>query len=616
MLPPDHRQLLLDLLRPEPGYALDAALGTTFTLDLHSLMQVPVAFLHQAGLLRRDDGEVDPLTLLESLRRFADRLTIFAQAGYIMLPTNFPRLAALLEPCVCQVRAPLEGGLFHPKVWVLRFERREPGDEPQIRYRVLCLSRNLTFDRSWDTAMSLDGVLREDLSRAVRKENNVLADFIGALPSLPLADLSPERKRRVQEIADELRRVEFLLPDGFDDYEFHYGGIGGHKPRMPEANERMLIVAPFVGASFVDRFTKHAKVTLVSRLEELDKLPRSTLEKCERLFVLNRQAIGDDLDQSEDAGHELDGLHAKIFVIDHGWNSSVLSGSFNATLSAFERNVEFMVELKGKRAAHGVAKLIPFANGRGDHEDKLQCFGDLLDIYDLNTRVESVDDGEEAWERACDAARIAVIEAGFELHIAQHEGIFDVQLSANREIAVAEGYHLWAWPVAVARSHARELGRPLSAVTFQNLTIDAITAWTAFEVRQGGGEGSRRKAWVMKLDLFGAPSDRQQRLLASMIQSREQLLRFLLLMLRLDDAGSSIAPSDDFSWLWNDSATAGDVDQNPPLLETLLRAAHQSPQTLRRIATFIKDLRQTSEGAALEDEALRRVWEPIWETVK
>jgi hypothetical protein len=101
-----------------------------------------------------------------------------------------------------------------------------------------------------------------------------------------------------------------------------------------------------------------------------------------------------------------------------------------------------------------------------------------------------------------------------------------------------------------------------------------------------------------------------------MLQSREQLLRFLLLMLRLDDQDPAGAPADDFSWLWKHDGGAADIHLQPPLLETLLRAAHQSPQTLHRIATLMRDLRQTNEGAALEDETLRRVWEPIWEAVK
>jgi hypothetical protein len=36
------------------------------------------------------------------------------------------------------------------------------------------------------------------------------------------------------------------------------------------------------------------------------------------------------------------------------WKFSVFTGSHNATEAAFERNVEFMVELRGMRSAHGV----------------------------------------------------------------------------------------------------------------------------------------------------------------------------------------------------------------------------------------------------------------------
>jgi hypothetical protein len=350
----------------------------------------------------------------------------------------------------------------------------------------------------------------------------------------------------------------------------------------------MLIVSPFISASCLDHFTSDAKVTLVSRLEELDKLPRSTLQKCERLFVLNRQAVGDDLDESDDATTELDGLHAKIFVVDQGWRSSVFTGSFNATGAAFaieavpERNVEFMIELRGMRSAQGVAALVPFTNEGPDRAAKAQCLGDLLDIYDLNTRIERSADDEDAWDRACDAARIVVIEANFKLQVTQRESAFDVQLVADNSVVVGDGHHLWAWPVAVARGYSQELGPTTSSITFPMLTLDGVTAWTAFELRLGTGEGSRRMAWVMKLDLLGAPADREQRLLASMLQSREQLLRFLLLMLRLDDQVPSAAPADDFSWLWKHDGNAADLDLQPPLLETLLRAAHQSPQTLHR----------------------------------
>ena len=616
MLPPDHRQLLLELLRPEPGYTLDAALGTTFTLDLHSLLQVPIAFLHQAGLLTQEKGELDPLTILESLRRFAEKLTVFSQAGYIKLPPKVPRLAALLEPCVCPVRAPREGGLFHPKVWVLRFQRSSPGDDPATRYRVLCLSRNLTFDRSWDTVVSLDGVLRDDLTRAVKKENNVLADFVGMLPQLALDDLGLTRKQSIEKMAEELRRVEFTVPDGFEDYAFHHGGLPNSKRVLPIPSGRMLILSPFVTASFIDQFTTSGKVTLVSRLEELDKIPRPSLEKCERIFVLNRQASGDDLDQSDDLSTELDGLHAKLFVVDQGWDSSIYTGSFNGTTAAFERNVEFMIELRGKRSAHGVGALIPYTSEAKDRAAKGHCLGDLLDAYDLSAPVDQRESEEEAWEQACDVARNAVINASFQLEVLPSKDAFDLKLTSANPVVIAEGHSLWAWPITTVRGYAQELKGADNERTFKGLGLLDITAWTAFEFRRGAGDGSRRKAWVMKFNLVGVPSDRNQRLLASMLQTREELLRFLLLMLRLDEQMPAAGPADDFSWLGTHGGKPPDLDTQPPLLETLLRAAHRSPKTLQRIAALISDLRQTHEGAALEDETLRRVWEPIWEAVR
>jgi hypothetical protein len=56
---------------------------------------------------------------------------------------------------VVEVKAP-NGGLFHPKIWLLRYtsETEAPA------YRFLCLSRNMTFSRSWDLILRLDGSLQ------------------------------------------------------------------------------------------------------------------------------------------------------------------------------------------------------------------------------------------------------------------------------------------------------------------------------------------------------------------------------------------------------------------------------------------------------------------------
>ena len=68
----------------------------------------------------------------------------------------------------------------------------------------------------------------------------------------------------------------------------------------------------------------------------------------------------------------LDGLHAKLFVIDRGWDASVFSGSFNATVHALQHNVEFMVELVGKKSRFGVDQFLRQVKGETNFADLLK----------------------------------------------------------------------------------------------------------------------------------------------------------------------------------------------------------------------------------------------------
>ena len=76
MLAPKDRTLLLESLRPPPGFHLDAAVSTTYSLDLMALLVAPLAFTFfdwEGG-----DGQPtkDPNALLEALRRHVDRIQI------------------------------------------------------------------------------------------------------------------------------------------------------------------------------------------------------------------------------------------------------------------------------------------------------------------------------------------------------------------------------------------------------------------------------------------------------------------------------------------------------------------------------------------------------------
>src|SRR5438270_13497306 len=96
VLEPDDRHPLLDALRPPAGFVLDRAVGTTFSLDLHALLTAPVAFAlldAESG----DDGLSAPTAILEAVRRQADLIDVFCQAGQIAVPAAYRPLVAYVE---------------------------------------------------------------------------------------------------------------------------------------------------------------------------------------------------------------------------------------------------------------------------------------------------------------------------------------------------------------------------------------------------------------------------------------------------------------------------------------------------------------------------------------
>ncbi|MCZ0953973.1 MAG: hypothetical protein OXJ56_15500, partial [Rhodospirillaceae bacterium] len=186
MLGTRERTLLLESLRPPTGYRLRRAVGTSYTLDLIALLTAPLAFTFFDAHDEEGAPVTDPVALLEALRRHAENVTLFCQAGAIAVPKPEQTLLAYLEGSVVEVQPPRLEGIFHPKLWVLAFE----ADELPTIYRVLCLSRNLTFSRSWDTCLSLEGQLTQRQRGYAR--NKPLADLLLALPGLSTRPIRPE----------------------------------------------------------------------------------------------------------------------------------------------------------------------------------------------------------------------------------------------------------------------------------------------------------------------------------------------------------------------------------------------------------------------------------------
>jgi hypothetical protein len=607
MLRPDERQHLLELLRPPAGCKLDVAVGTTYSLDLISALLLPLSFAFFDW--EHEDGELvaDPLALLEALRRYGDRFTIFCQSGQIRLPPKYPPLVTFLEPCIYDVKAPDVDGVFHPKVWALRFI----AEDGAVRYRVLCLSRNLTFDRCWDTVVALDGELTHR-SNAIAA-NRPLADLIAALPGLARLRLPRLRRHGVAKIADELRRVRFTWPEGFEESQcrFWVAGLDGRTAAPFGARQdKALIVSPFISNPVARDFLDSTGEThLVSRPECLQELPQETLQRCKSVSFLAPE-LADESDEDVPSGKDevLEGLHAKLFVIDRGWDASIFSGSFNATVHALQHNVEFMVELVGKKSRFGVEQFLRRVKGE-------TSFADLLKPYDVNAASVSADSTAQQLEDLLQAVKRAIEAAGPRLIVtaADEKDLFDLQLewgSAPRWPKPT--VEMRAWPITQQAERGQSLGK---SILFPRLSYGGLTPLIAFSITAKLGEMERTSVFVMNLPLQGAPENRQDRVVRSLIENRDQLLRYILFLLASGDEAAS--SSGDLRRLLKSSENSSERgSQNPYLLETMLRALHRSPAQLERVSSLLDVLRKQQGSSELLSDDFQKIWGPIWEAAQ
>ena len=142
MLSPNNRTVYTEALTPPAGYLLDTAVAATFSMDLNTLLSVPLQLVLQATEARNELMK-DPITLYEALQRATKSVHVFAQHGRIQAPRQHHLLYSLLEPMIVEVEAP-GGGAFHPKLWLHRFVEESGGG---VVYRLLLPSKNLTADR-------------------------------------------------------------------------------------------------------------------------------------------------------------------------------------------------------------------------------------------------------------------------------------------------------------------------------------------------------------------------------------------------------------------------------------------------------------------------------------
>lgn len=601
-LDPEHRTLYGANLQPPPGYIFDAAVATTFSLDFETALAVPVSLALFAAE-NRDEVLSHPLALLEAAERIAGRVIVFTDAGHIQASIRpHSRLCSLLERIVVEAAAP-RGGAFHPKIWVLRYTPVR--SEDPVRVRLIIMSRNMTRDRSWDIAATLDGVM----TKQPKANNRPIADFLRALPALATASAPKNTKALVAQLAEDVRRAEWTLPEPFQGVSFAVNGLGG-KTWRPKHCARLGVISPFCDdqtLSLLAGLASAEKPLFIGRSDELAQVSDATLENFARVAVLDEMAITEDGEEADPAA--LQGLHAKAFIAERGWDTEITIGSGNATRPALltATNLEIFATLTGKRSRVGSVEEILGEKG----------FGRMTRLF-IRNETSSPDPAQRAAEARLEQARREICRSGLALRCERAEAVEAVDAPLRkvwlvpRQALALEGVSvLRVWPITRGDGHARDVLAPLrqgETADLGSMPLADLTRFLACNVTDQKEDVSI--LFSTGLVMEGLPAERNTAILRSVIDSKDAFFRYLRLLLsELGDPFAAALAAQEGSG--QASWRAGSDDA--PILEEMVRALCRGGDQLHAIERLIARI-EPDDGAT--SDPVPAEFRALWNTFR
>ncbi|AXE38332.1 phospholipase D family protein [Acidipropionibacterium virtanenii] len=610
ILNPSSRLLLSDALRPPTGYDLDIGVGTTYSLNLDALLLIPfILSSSPAG----DDADAHPTRMLASLRRYADRLTVFAQAGNIHAPSTYRAFHTFLEDAVVQVTAPCEGRIFHPKIWALRFIA--PGCEP--RHRLVCSSRNITTETMWDAILSCDeSVSDPDGQGPGVLDAAPLVDFLRALLTFPGSGaLASGHRRQVGSLIASLSAIGgFEVPEPFKGGRLVPLGLPGAdldaQWPIPKGERSWGVVSPFLDPGTLRRLPRSGDThILISRPDTLDRLAGEIdgLHRRPELKVMSSWT--QPVSEENSAVESREGLHAKVLAWWESYRGHVLLGSANCTSAAFGGNIEFGVELwAGLRKRHGwISGVLGEASGLADV---------LEDYRPATSDAEDEEAEQRALDREIELAMARVALACPRLRVSAVAGAPEPAFRMVLDVpsATLSGLNRPGWtstvrPLSVPETWAVQV--PTNAEAAWTLTEHTrVTPWLVVEVDAVSGDATSHLTRVIKADLdldSDLSADREEFVMRELLSDPGRILAYLVMLIAGGEAVLPEAGEPLISAHAGEASVAASAAPMPEMLEALVHLAYSDRAQLARVGRDIDVLlAETPEAPELQE--LRDVW--------
>ena len=239
---------------------------------------------------------------------------------------------------------------FHPKVWLIKYQDKDRN----VLYRLLVLTRNLTFDRSWDMAIALEG---EKQPKPTTK-NQPLVDFFKFLVS---QTPHHEKQQHLMDMIKELPYIHFQSGDKHvPDFEFHPLGLEGYDREdigLFDSYHHLIIISPFLSEAIISELHENAlsqaTQVLITRRSELPKLTDELINAFD-VYVLKDTIVEGEGAFSEESDavdlSQLQDIHAKFYARSKHNQHRIYMGSVNSLMILFvEGNVEFLLSMQYKK---------------------------------------------------------------------------------------------------------------------------------------------------------------------------------------------------------------------------------------------------------------------------
>lgn len=573
-----------EVLMPPIGFKLERAVGTTYSLDLETLTAVSIAL----GLIEDTDSELinNPISMLSALQKISDRIVVFCEAGQIKLPAKSNALCLTLEKMVVPVAVPFDKKInrypaFHPKIWLLEYSNED--DDRQ--YRFVVMSRNMTFDHSWDAACALDG----DTTSTGEVDAGPIVAFLKFLRKQLNKELANYSRQYsdILYLIKTIPQVGFHVENGFSECDILPLGIGAGSYDMAsnrlftENFHELVVMSPFLTGSVIEGFNDSGKTlagttrTLITRRSELPKIKGGKATNF-NVYVMKDDIIdgessisdGDDKQPEREPGKQ--DIHAKIYVRRKDSTTDLYLGSMNASYAAINSNVEMMVRLQTKRGVLNGEKFLDEImgddrNGEGKKNPfELAVLDDINDLDDTSVQ----DNVEQMIKQICRIRMTAAAElkdGKYDVHISadidsKMEGVLVRPLRSNKESELLPEMELTALDTL-----------QLSEFYVVSATIDDCTLER-----------------VIMIPTSGIPEGRNAEIIKNVIKTKNQFIEYVAFILGDDYVQSFLENK-------KSSGAYGEWDQNstmPAVYEKMLKTSISDPDRLGEIQYITKAIEE------------------------